>query len=184
MIRFESGTPTWVWYSQHANGQAFKYSSVQKQGPRPLAYSSRGSHANYAIPGTHDHTIPNLNLPGGVLEDYTDAGTLWDPIQSSYWYTYNAGNKQFETYDRSGSTPVNWLNFEGRWGDEEYPKSDPRQVKLFGQAKFSGGPTGPRNKGLDRKDVCPENGKKCIRRTILVPRGKGDQEEEVGEEAV
>jgi hypothetical protein len=172
MIRFSNGVPQAIWYSQHANGQAFKYSSVEKneQGIRPLVYASKGSHANYAIPGVHDHTIPNLNLPGGVLEDYTDKGVLWDPLLSTWYYKVDAGKGEFAAYDEG--TPTEWLDFKGRWGDEEYPKSDKRQVKLFGQAKFVGGPTGPRDKQLGRDKICPDNGKLCILRSILVPRSR------------
>ncbi|KAF2258360.1 hypothetical protein CC78DRAFT_124576 [Lojkania enalia] len=174
MIRFESGTPTYIWYSQHANGQAFKYTSVLKDGLRPLAFSSNGSHANYAIPGTHDHTIPNFNLPGGVLEDHTDKGALWDPLLAAYYYAYDAGANRFAAYG-GDATPVEWLYFRGRWGDQEYPTSDKRQIKLFGQAKYSSGPTGPIDKQLNRSNVCPDNGNKCILRTILVPKRAGDE---------
>lgn len=176
MVRFSNGIPQSIWYSQHANGQAFTYATVEKtDSGRPIAYSAKGSHANYAIDGTHDHTIPNLNLPGGVLEDYTNRGTYWDPLLSAYFYRFDAGANTFGAYDEA---PVNWLYFKGRWGDEEYPTSDRRQVKLFGQAKFSSGPTGPADKQLNRSNVCPENGKKCILRQILVPRGVEDEDEE------
>ncbi|CAA9965410.1 DUF946 domain containing protein [Pyrenophora teres f. maculata] len=168
MVRFLNGEPQSIWYSQHANGQAFRYSTVEKSGDRPIAYSAKGSHANYAIAGTHDHTIPNLNLPGGVLEDYTDKGTLWDPLQSAWYYKFDAKNTQFSAYD--GAAPTGWLDWRGRWGDEQYPTSDKRQVVLFGQAKFVGGPTGPVDKQLNRDKVCPENGNLCILRSILVPR--------------
>jgi hypothetical protein len=171
MVRFQNGSPQSIWYSQHANGQAFRYSTVEKMGDRPIAYSARGSHANYAISGTHDHTIPNLNLPGGVLEDYTDKGVMWDPVLSANFYKFDAGNNAFSAYDGQAATA--WLNFKGRWGDEEYPESDKRQVKLFGQAKFTGGPTGPADKQLNREKVCPDNGKLCILRSILVPRRRG-----------
>lgn len=176
MVRFSNGVPQYVWFSQHSNGQAFQYSTVQKQGDRPLAYSASGTHANYAIPGTHDHTIPNFNLPGGALEDHTDAGTLWDPLLSAYYYSFNAGDSSFKAYDASGATPVNWLYFQGRWGDQEYPTSDKRQVKIFGQAKFSSGPTGPADKQLNRQEVCPSNGQKCILRSILVPKSAEEEE--------
>lgn len=173
MVRFSNGSPTAVWFSQHANGQAFRYTAVEKDsasGQRPVAYSAKGSHANYAIPGTHDHTIPNLNLPGGVLEDYTNRGTRWDPLLSAWFYRvrFSSANPQFEAYD--GKAPTAWLGFKGRWGDEQYPDSDKRQFKLFGQAKFTGGPTGPADKQLNREKVCPENGNLCILRSILVPR--------------
>jgi hypothetical protein len=102
---------------------------------RPIAYSANGSHANYAIDGTHDHTIPNFNLPGGVLEDHTAKDIFWDPLQSSLFYKYDAGANSFTAYD--GTSPVDWLSFTGRWGDQEYPTSDKRQIKIFGQAKYS-----------------------------------------------
>jgi hypothetical protein len=179
MIRFSNGVPTYIWYSQHANGQAFSYSATEKDASntRPIVYSANGSHAVYAIGGTHDHTIPNFNLPGGVLEDHTDRGMLWDPLLSAYYYSFNAGDSSFTPYDKSGATPVNWLKFTGRWGDQEYPTSDKRQFKIFGQAKYVGGPTGPADKQLNRANVCPDNGKKCILRSILVPRSVGDEEE-------
>ena len=100
MVRFKNGNPEWIWYSQHANGQAFKYSITHKHADvRPVSYVSRGSHANYAIPGKHDHTIPNFNLPGGVLEDHTDKGVFWDPLLSAYYYRFNAGDGSFTPYD-------------------------------------------------------------------------------------
>lgn len=174
MVRFSNGAPQSVWYSQHANGQAFKYDVVSKKDDnRPIAYSAQGSHANYAIPGTHDHTIPNFNLPGGALEDYTDAGVFWDPLLSAYYYSYNAGSNSFTAYDQS--SPTAWLGFTGRWGDQEYPKSDKRQVELFGQKKFSSGPTGPADKQLNRSNVCPDNGQTCILRNILVPKSADEE---------
>ena len=51
MIRFKNGVPQAIWYSQHAYGEAFTYDAVEKQGVRPVAYSAKGSHANYATSG-------------------------------------------------------------------------------------------------------------------------------------
>lgn len=51
MIRFKDGTPQAVWYSQHAFGEAFTYDAVEKIGVRPVGYSAKGSHANYATTG-------------------------------------------------------------------------------------------------------------------------------------
>jgi len=172
MVRFSNGVPQYVWYSQHANGQAFQYSVTEKHTDnlRPIAYSANGSHANYAIGGNHDHTIPNFNLPGGVLEDHTAKDVFWDPLQSAYYYKYDAGANSFSNY--GDSAPTSWLNFAGMWGDQEYPTSDKRQVKVFGQAKYSSGPTGPRDKQLNRNNVCPDNGNECILRGVLVPRSE------------
>jgi hypothetical protein len=172
MVRFANGVPQAMWFSQHANGQAFTWSAIEKTPEgRPVAYSAKGSHANYAMGGTHDHTIPNLNLPGGVLEDHTERGTYWDPILSSYYYTFDANANSFTAVN---GEPTGWLGFKGRWGDQEYPESDKRQVKLFGQAKYASGPTGPADKQLNRTNVCPDNGVTCILRTILVPRKVGN----------
>ena len=51
MIRFQDGLPTQVWFSQHGNGEAFTYDCLEKMGQRPVDYSAKGSHANYAITG-------------------------------------------------------------------------------------------------------------------------------------
>lgn len=116
MVRFANGLPTAVWYSQHSNGEAFTYEAVNKSGIRvgfvrsmshvphtdvrqPVVLSANGSHANYAIGGTHDHTIPDLNLGDGLIEDYTDFGPVWDPTLSAYYYTYDADTTEFAAYD-------------------------------------------------------------------------------------
>ena len=171
MLRFPSpeAAPEAMWYSQHANGQAFRYSSVEKDadGVRPVVYVAKGSHANYAITGAHSHVIPNLNLPFGSLEDHTDKGKKWDSLSSSYVYQFDAASGAFTAYD---DAPVEWLQWKGRWGDQAYPSSDKRQKELFGQKKYGDGPTGPADKQLNREKVCPDNGIECIVRTILVPR--------------
>ena len=171
MVRFKDGNPTALWYSQHGFGQAFTYDAVEKQGVRPVGYSSNGSHAIWSNTGTHDHTIPGLDLPQGPLEDTTDQGTLWDPLLSAYFYSYNADTKAFAAYD--DSYPLAWLNYIGRWGDEEYPDSDPRQNKIFGidaSAEFVDGPTGPIDKQLNRTNVCPtRDGSICVVRPVLPP---------------
>jgi hypothetical protein len=167
MIRFQDGKPKEIWYSQHGNGEAFLYSAVEKMGYRPVTYSARGSHANYATKGTHDHTIPDLNLPIGPLQDYTSQGTLWDPTLSAYFYTFDAETSSFS--DADGNSPAGAMNFRGRWGDKKYPESDERQKLFIGFYKYVGGPTGPWDKQLNRTKVCPENGILCIVRDRLGP---------------
>jgi hypothetical protein len=166
MVRFINGTPTHVWYSQHGNGQAFIYPVLEKVGQRPISYSAFGSHANYAIPGTHDHTIPDLNGPWGPLQDYTSQGTLWDPILSAYYYNYSAEDRSFTSLHDS---PVGAMDFRGKWGDKRYPEGDTRQKRFWRFWKFVGGPTGPRDKQLNRTNVCPDNGHPCILRDKLGP---------------
>lgn len=160
MIRFINGAPKFVWFSQHSNGEAFKFEILKKDpsGKRPIAYAANGSHALYATPGPHDHTIPNLNLPVKfLLVDETDDGPLYDPVPSSYCYSYAPSTSTFTPIVPTPSAPTGFLRFKGRWGDQEYPDSDKRQDNLVGNKKYVGGPTGPADKQLDRKEVWPQN---------------------------
>jgi hypothetical protein len=170
MIRFIDGTPEAIWFSQHSSGEAFTYSAAQKyqNGDRPIVYSANGTHANYAIPGVHDHTIPGLNLPGGPLEDHTDAGVLWDPFVASptYVYSYDMASEAFTAYN--GVDPTGWLNFAGQWGDNQLPDGTQGQIDVFGQRKYTAGPTGPRDKDLGRVSVCSGSGT-CVVRGALGP---------------
>ncbi|OCK73401.1 hypothetical protein K432DRAFT_410727 [Lepidopterella palustris CBS 459.81] len=135
---------------------------------QPIVYSANGSHGNYATPGIHDHTFPNLNLSVPfLLTDKTDAGPLWDPTLAAYYYLYDAVKDTYTPYDPA--TPSAWLHYKGRWGDAQYPDSDKRQKQLAGNRKFVGGPTGPWDKQLNRKNVCPDNGLPCILRDDLGP---------------
>ena len=52
---------------------------------------------------------------------------------------------------------MNWLYFNGKWGDYQLPDDDPNQIELFGQRKFTSGPNGPAFKSLDREKICPSD---------------------------
>ena len=137
MLRFDTTTctPTAMWFSQHSFGEAFTYSAVEKSPSsplRPIAYSAKGTHANYAIAGTHDHTVPDVNLPIGPLDDYTSQGTLWDPTLNSYRYMYEVAS---DTFNSPNNEPTSWLYFTGQWGDDALPDSTPGQVDVFGEQK-------------------------------------------------
>jgi hypothetical protein len=185
MIRFVAGKPKYVWLSQHSNGEAYTFACLQKDSTgkrvsslsdihpfpsyamlrvsQPILYCANGSHALYATPGQHDHTIPNLNLPFPfLLVDQTDAGPRYDPVPASYYYEYtgpssSASAGTFTAY--SDSDPVGYLRFAGQWGDQEYPEDDLRQKAkgLLGFKKYVSGPTGPLKKDLIRKEVWPQN---------------------------
>lgn len=49
MVRFVNGVPDTVYYSEHSNGAAYKYSAVEKIGVRPVSYTGIGTHANYPV---------------------------------------------------------------------------------------------------------------------------------------
>ena len=101
-------------------GQAFTYDSHSKNGSRPIIYSAIGSHAKFAVPGTHSRTIAAV-----VVNGFTSPGPIWDPTLSAYYYSYTALSDTNGTFVSSDSSnPTAWLYFFGRWGDEQYPDSD------------------------------------------------------------
>lgn len=121
---------------------------------RPVTYAAKGTHANYASPGGH-------SLP---LRDHTNRGKFWDPTLSVYRYAYNKADGTF-TAAQGGHNPLGLVRFNGRWGDQEYPDSDPRQLKLFHldlATKFKNGPNGPRDKHLGRKNICKDDKEWCV----------------------
>ncbi|KAI9717853.1 MAG: hypothetical protein M1828_007092, partial [Chrysothrix sp. TS-e1954] len=165
MIRFNNSKPSQIWYSEHGNGEAFTYDAIKKSGQRPIAYSGNGTHANWATVGTHDHAIPDVSFPGGPLKDTTNAGPLWDPVKAAYFYrvTFPSGTADGDSSSPSftaynGQDPTGYLDFTGAWGDDQLARNDPRQKEFFGFYKYTGGPTGPRDKDLNRQKICPNNG--------------------------
>lgn len=86
--------------------------------------------------------------------DYTDRGSLWDPTLNAYFYAYDSKTAAFDAVN--SRDPVAWLNFNGKWGDDQ----PPGEPKIFGQAKNVAGPNGPKFKGLGRKLICPS--KPCM----------------------
>ncbi|RKF60309.1 putative vacuolar protein sorting-associated protein TDA6 [Erysiphe neolycopersici] len=158
MVRFKSGSPEALWLSQHAYGQAFSYGAMKKQGDRAIVYSATGTHANYATDGDHDHTIPGVTLPKGLLVDHTSEGKLWDPVKSANFYTFDPASNTINAVD---SSPVGIMNFKGRWGDAEYSGNSHGQQSFFGFKKYVDGPTGPLDKDLNRKNICPDRIQNC-----------------------
>lgn len=122
-----------------------------------------GTHANFAVPGIHSRSIGSV-----LINDTASAGYFWDPILSAYYYTYFPSSGSFASSDTS--TPVSWLSFLGRWGDKQYPDSDPRQLNFLNLGiswRYESGPTGPLDKDLDRKEVCPGDGNACTTLSAL-----------------
>lgn len=190
MIRFKDGIPYAVWYSQHSNGEAFLYDALEKEEDdngndlRPIAYSALGTHANYATPGRHDHTLPNRRLPYGIINDYTSrGGSRWDPTLSFYAYKYNPNlppsdikaytplpsiPEEIQTNDEGNASvilpPTNWITFQGKWGDNKYPKDAKGQYDFFGEKRYIPGPGGPGvpRKNLGRRSMCRDENLRCV----------------------
>jgi len=97
--------------------------------------------------------------------DVTSEGALWDPTLSAYFYTYDLRSEHFQT---AGSEwPNFYLGFLGMWGDQEYGDEVKGQESFHGFHKWTGGPRGPKDKYLDRKDVCLANRPVCVIKKTL-----------------
>lgn len=163
MIRFHQGFPQWIWYSQHESGAAYTFGAVDKIGERPVVWSARGSHANYATKGVHDYHDRNAETPKGYVFDYTSPGKLWDPTLSAYYYNYDVDTEEFEGVGEGVGTPEKYLYFKGHWGDEQLGLEMVGQEEFEGFWKWAGGPKGPMDKHLDRGEVClPAEGVECV----------------------
>lgn len=100
-----------------------------------------------------------------VLLDYCDAGQLWDPVLSAYFYHMNPTSFELTRLFPPGPTTsrdsnlTSFLYFDGIWGDAQYAGDDPRQrtVPVFGLKRYVSGPQGPIFKGLVRKGLFPDN---------------------------
>ncbi|KIW25752.1 uncharacterized protein PV07_08907 [Cladophialophora immunda] len=165
MVRFEDGKPTGVYFSHHTSGEACAWEDgacLSKQGERPVVFSARGSHANYPSAGSHVHDE--------ALIDIADKGRMWDPVKLAYFYHYDPQTETFAAADPGATDPTDWLDFNGHWGDKQYPDSDPRQetVPYFGLKKYNNGPNGPKFKHLVRKGLMPDGKEKPILMKTLV----------------
>lgn len=160
MIRFRDGNPVGIYYSQHSDGSAYDWGdgALSMTDGRPLVYSAYGSHANYESEGDHVHDY--------ILVDYCDAGVLWDPVQSAYFYHMDATTSKLsrlflpDTPLPLESNLTSFFYYLGIWGDAQYPNDHPSQitVPIFGLKRFVSGPQGPIYKGLVRKTLFPDVG--------------------------
>jgi hypothetical protein len=167
-IRFQDGVPKAVFFSEHNFGSAYSYEAVEKIGKRPVIYSAYGTHAMYAVPGTHPYI-----LPWGILHDVTDRGPLWDPTLNSHSYTYDFKNETLRSSNYTPNAPIGWFDFAGHWGDKFYPLGDKRQYRFAGQYHYVNGPLGPKFKHLGRKKICQgPDSSPCVIKNWL---GSGDK---------
>jgi hypothetical protein len=158
-IRFVNGEPYAIYLSQHGAGSAYYWDVMKFNGNHPITYVATGSHANYAKAGSQDYTIAL-----GLVSDTTDAGFGWDMTQNYRGYSYDVSSGAFTAAGgaSTGGTEeatetVDWLSWEGLWGDEQYPTSHSGQYCLFGECRYTSGPTGPVAKNLARTTVCQDD---------------------------
>lgn len=128
-----------------------KYPVSNRTTKRPVIFSGRGTHANYATVGQHSHDLPYY-----ILSDFTDRGPLWDPAKNFYAYTYDGANITFANGTEPGREERlgNWLMYLGHWGDKQLPSTDPRQKFSPFQWRYIDGPLGPITKNLMRTGPC------------------------------
>ncbi|ODV61833.1 uncharacterized protein ASCRUDRAFT_80214 [Ascoidea rubescens DSM 1968] len=174
LVRFYNKKPMLLWMSSHGGGDGYIFNAIEKfnhypnklqknrrrqkenktydpRNKRPIIFSARGTHANYASVGQHAHDIPY-----SILSDFTDRGPLWDPSLNFLGYTYDS-NDNLTPQNGSHypeSTYGDWLKFRGHWGDKKIPPSDSRQVWSPWEWKYIDGPRGPLNKNLIRTITC------------------------------
>lgn len=97
--------------------------------------------------------------------DFCDAGQLWDPVSSAYFYHMDPTSFKLtrlftpESTSPHDSNLTSFFYFNGIWGDAQYAGDDPRQrtVPVFGLKRYVSGPQGPIFKGLVRKGLFPDN---------------------------
>lgn len=148
MVRFVDGVPTALYLSAHDGGAAYDFSAVPStSGGRPVTYIAVGTHANYASPGTHEHDFPGL-------DDTTDAGAIWDVTKNFRGYWFDNSTQTFSVAsgaDAGGAAEagegVGWLQFPGKWGDQEYSLFHDGQYcvgipDVATECKLVDGPTG------------------------------------------
>lgn len=164
LVRFYEGEPKYLWMSAHGGGGCYQFDAIEKKKrykyihgkptpevvERPLIFSARGTHANYASVGQHAHDVPFFF---SALSDFTDRGPLWDPALNFLGYTYN-GTNVTPVSKREEELGISWLTYKGRWGDKQLPWSDPRQRWCPVQWRYIEGPTGPLTKNLERTGLC------------------------------
>lgn len=108
--------------------------------------------------------ISRDHVHDSVLVDHCDAGQLWDPVLSAYFYrlvdpiTLKLA-RMLPPGSLATSNLTSFLYFSGLWGDFQYPDDHPDQktVPYFGLKRYVSGPTGPTTKQLVRKGLSPDH---------------------------
>lgn len=117
-------------------------------------------------PGTDAQTTHSHHIHDEVLVDYCDAGTVWDPVLSAYFYRFDPATRLLArlfpssaTAGPSTSNLTSFLYYTGLWGDAKYPDDHPLQktVPYFGLKRFVSGPEGPLAKQLVRQGLFPDD---------------------------
>lgn len=164
LVRFYMGEPKFLWMSAHGGGSAYHFDTIEKVKKlrhvdgkiqnsivlRPLIFSARGTHANYATVGQHSHDVPFFFMP---LSDFTDRGPMWDPVLNYYAYQYD-GQDIYPMTDREKDMGTGWLRYSGTWGNKRLKWTDPRQRWCPVQWRYIDGPKGPLDKNLERTSLC------------------------------
>lgn len=104
VVRFVDGAPTAVFLSQHGRGEAYTYDAIAKEGRRPVAFTSLGTHAMRPVVGKH-------TIYAQYVYDYTDAGPRWDPGRNhlAFHYSEPNGKPAFEAAEGT-DYPTAWLH--------------------------------------------------------------------------
>jgi len=115
-----AGEPVSVGYAQHEGGERASWTSskLQREGERPVLYTSQRSHASYYSPALY---LGRSGSEGFGCDNTRAPSTRVDP------QVVVLPNEVSDAAD-----PLAWINFEGRWGERHNGPNN--------------GPTGPNTK--------------------------------------
>lgn len=144
--------PSRVGFAQHEGGEwgDWDAAKLERDGERPIVYSSAGSHATYFDSGVY---LGRSASEGFGCDDTTGPSTRVDPVVVLL---------PAEVTD--ASDPLAWLEFDGRWGE--------RQGGPFN------GPTGPTDK--ERWAEPADWFDELRPSSVVIPAGEGAADEVIG----
>jgi hypothetical protein len=112
--------PAQAVYAQHSGAERCSWSTVRRQGGRPVVYAAHGSHASYLRPGTRDRTFPDPN------DENDGRGVVVAP-----------------RLVRITAREPRWMRWPGRWGGARArwwnpaEQDSPAGPAFQGQGRFS-----------------------------------------------
>ncbi len=144
-----NGRPVQVTYAQHSHGERRRWGDVEKEegpdGPVPVVYSARGSHASYFRPGTYTQApvVPDHNDGGGprvrprlnLIRDSSPSWVAWP----GRW-----GSTRSLLPPIVGADSPTGPRWHGAWADPQGFHEDARPAQELGAVAGSALPKPPR----------------------------------------
>lgn len=130
----------------------------------PICRVGRSLHIRILTWTNNATRLSRNHVHDSIVVDYCDAGLLWDPVLSAYFYHLDPTSFSLtrlfppDSEPSSNTNSTSFLYYTGLWGDAEYAYYNPRQWTLpwIGMKRFVSGPTGPAKKQLVRRGLVPD----------------------------